>query len=166
MAAADPESPTFFLPGGFAGTVWRAVFAGQDPCLPVPSAEGRFHHSGQSALYTSLTPEGCVIAIRRYLRPSDPRRILVPLTVKIARVADLRGRSDASVVWQDDRAAGQIAPTWRFSDAARAMGAEAMLYSSRSRPDLSHLVLFTAPGTLIQSTGPARDWPADQPTGS
>lgn len=125
------------------GPVWRAILAGADPLAPVGSPEGRFHHSGQWALYASLTPEGCAVAIRRYLRPDDPPRVVVPLTLRPLRLADCRGQPELSVVWQDIRAAGAPSPTWAFSDAARAEGAEGMLYSSRSRPDLAHLVLFS-----------------------
>lgn len=128
---------------GFSGTVWRAVPAAADACRPVASPEGRFHHSGQWAIYSSLTPEGTVVAIRRYLRPDDHAREIVALKVSLSQVADLRGRAQASVIWQDDRAAtGEPSPTWALSDAARAAGAQGMLYSSRSRPDLTHLVLF------------------------
>ena len=129
--------------GPVIGPVWRALLAGTDPLAPVASPEGRFHHSGQWAIYASLTPEGCAVAIRRYLRPDDPPRVVVPLSLRRLRLVDCRGRADLSVVWQDIRAAGAPSPTWAFSDAARAEGAEGMLYSSRSRPDLSHLVLFS-----------------------
>jgi hypothetical protein len=62
-------------------------------------------------------------------------------------VVDERNNPNASVVWQDIRASGKPAPTWAISDAAPAIGATAMLYSSRSRPDLSHIVVF-APSCL------------------
>lgn len=140
-----------------AGPVWRAVFRGGDPLAPAAAPEGRFHHAGQFALYASLTPEGCVVALRRYLRPGDPPREIVPLSITATRLADLRGQAAASVVWQDIRAGGEPAPTWAFSDAARAAGAEGMLYSSRSRPELSHLVIFQ-PG-LLQSVGPPLPFP-------
>jgi hypothetical protein len=77
--------------------------------------------------------------------------------LQIDRVLDLRGRADLSVIWQDQRTAGKPSPTWAFSDAARLKGAQAMLYSSRSRPELSHLVLFDAPELLIRSIGPVVD---------
>lgn len=149
-----PEPPLLH----HAGPVWRAVFRGGDPLTPATAAEGRFHHSGQFALYTSLTPEGCAVAIRRYLRPGDPLREIVPLSITADRLADLRGQPAASLVWQDIRADGKPAPTWAFSDAARAVGAEGMLYSSRSRPELTHLVIFR-PG-LLHSAGAPLPFPA------
>ena len=141
----------------FSGTVWRMIFAGQDPRAPVRSPEGRFHHSGQRALYTSLTPEGTAVAIRRYVAPDDPPRAVVALTLAPLRVADHRGNPALSVVWQDIRAAGAVAPTWAWSDAARIAGADGLLYSSRSRPDLSHLVLFADPRRVVLGVAPAQD---------
>ena len=141
----------------FSGTVWRMVFAGQDARAPVRSPEGRFHHSGQRAIYTSLTPEGTAVAIRRYVRPDDPPRKVVPLTLAALSVADHRGNPDLSVIWQDIRAAGASAPTWAWSDAAREAGAEGLLYASRSRPDLTHLVLFADPLRIVTGLGPAED---------
>ncbi len=142
----------------YAGTVWRAVFRGGDPLAPASAPEGRFHHSGQFAVYASLTPEGCAVAIRRYLQPGDPLREIVPLSITATRLADLSGQAAASVVWQDIRAGGKPAPTWAFSDAARAAGAEGMLYSSRSRPELTHLVIFR-PG-LLHGAGAPLPFPA------
>jgi hypothetical protein len=135
----------------FAGIVWHMIPAGGDPQRPASAPEGRFHHSGQLALYTSLTVEGTVVAMQRYLRADDPPRLVVPLTIAAARLADQRGNPAASVVWQDIRAAGAPAPTWAFSDQARAAGAQGLLYSSRSRPDLVHLVLFDL--SVVQSSG-------------
>ena len=141
----------------FQGIVYRILPCDADPTLPVANPEGRFHHGGQSALYTSLTPEGTAVAIRRYVRPGDPPRVVVPLTVQVDRVADLRGEVAASVIWQDLRALGQPAPTWALSDRARAAGAGALLYASRSRRDLTHCVLFAPPATVIVHVGAAID---------
>ena len=148
----------------FRGTVWRLLFAGalDRAASPGPSPEGRFHHSGQPALYTSLTREGCGIAIRRYLRADDAPRVLVPLDIDADRIADLRGAGAASAVWQDIRATGAPAPTWRLSDAARAAGAQGLLYRSRSRPDLLHLALFDV--TAVTAVGEAEPWTDPPPT--
>ena len=127
----------------FSSPVWRILaedLAGT-PGEPARAPFGRFHHSGQFAAYASLSAEGAAVAIRRYLG-DGARRILVPMRLEAARVADRRGNRDASVVWQDRHAKGEPSPTWAFSDEARANGAQAMLYSSRSRPDLSHVVVF------------------------
>ncbi len=134
------------------------MFAGLDPRAPAAAPEGRFHHSGQRALYTSLSEEGTAVAIRRYLAPDDPQRVLVPLTVAAERVADLRGRPELSVVWQDLRPAGVPSPTWALSEAARADGAQAILYSSRSRPDLTHFALLSDFDRVITTVGEARPW--------
>lgn len=81
------------------------------------------------------------MAMRRYL-DDGINRVLIPMWLKCDHVVDQRGNADASVVWQDDRATSKVSPTWTFSDEARALKAQAMLYSSRSRPDLSHVVIF------------------------
>ncbi len=114
------------------------------------SPEGRFHHDGEFAIYASLSAEGAGVAIRRYLG-DGVSRVLVPMRLEADRVADIRGTPEASIVWQDIRESGLPSPTWVFSDAARQAGAQAMLYSSRSRPELSHVVAFE-PG-LLSKTG-------------
>ncbi|MCK0142228.1 RES family NAD+ phosphorylase [Aliiroseovarius sp. F20344] len=147
----------------FTGIAHRLVFTDQDALLPVRWPEGRFHHSGQFAIYTSLTPEGCGVAIKRYLGDRDAPRHIVPLTVALERVTDLRGQTTASVVWQDERACGQIPSTWELSDAARTSGAQGMLYSSRSRPDLTHLVVFTDTLATLEQAGTPQPFPAQTP---
>jgi len=150
----------------FSGIVWRILFAdyADDPTAPARASEGRFHYGDQAAIYTSLTPEGARVAIRRFLAAGDPPRVITPLEVSAFRVLDLRraARNDAgvpptSVVWQGQREQGLRATTWDISDNARRLGAQGILYSSRTRPDLNHLVLFGAPvpGDLLQAA-PAR----------
>ncbi len=148
----------------FRGVVWRILFAGQAGATTAPAhhPEGRFHHDGQVALYASLSAGGAGVALRRYLRADDPPRIIVPLEVTLIRACDLRGTEDqaaASVVWQDDRAeTGMPSPTWTCSDRARGAGAQGMLYASRSRPDLSHIVLFEVSPATVRQVGAAQDW--------
>jgi len=126
---------------GYAGIVWRAAFEGRSPLIPASAPEGRFHHGGQAALYASLTPEGCRVAIRRYLAPTDPPRLIHSLRFNAERVIDMSGKPDLSIVWQDLPEGGP-SPTWAVSDRLRSEGWQAMLYSSRSRPDLTHIVIF------------------------
>ena len=150
----------------FDAIVWRILDASraEHPLAPATAPEGRFHHHGQAALYASLTAEGAGIAIARYLRPGDPRpRVILPLAAKLSHVWDLRPEpapERASVVWQGLRAQGYPSPTWAFSDAARQSEAQAMIYLSRSRPDLAHIVLFdwSVAGSLRQ-VGPPQPWP-------
>jgi len=147
----------------FKGLVWRIMFADrkQHACDPVPSPVGRFHHSGQVALYTSCSEDGARVAIKRYLKSDDPARIIIPLQINAARVYDITKTdlsSRASVVWQDCFAKGEPAPTWEYSDAARDAGAQGMLYASRSRPDLTHFVLFDVSSGVIAQAGDAKDW--------
>lgn len=123
--------------------VWRIVPTAlvSQPASPARAPEGRFHQSGQTATYASLSAEGAQVAIKRYLTDGIARSI-IPMWLTAPLVADARGNANASVIWQDIRASGDLPPTWAIADAARAGGAQAMLYSSRSRPDLSHVVVF------------------------
>lgn len=127
----------------FDGPVWRLMPDSMidTPQAPASAPEGRFHHSGQLAAYASLSAEGTTVAIQRYLSDGI-RRVLIPMWLAARSVADIRGNESASVVWQDVRSSGASSPTWDIADAARAAGAQAMLYSSRSQPDLSHVVVF------------------------
>ena len=147
----------------FTGTVWRIMFADQKQraCEIVSSPVGRFHHSEQVALYASCTEEGAGVAIKRYLKPDDPARIIVPLEINANNIYDIR-KSDnarqASVVWQDCVARGEPAPTWSYSDTARDAGAQGMLYPSRSRPELTHLVLFDVSAGIVRQSGDIKVW--------
>lgn len=76
-------------------------------------------------------------------------------------MTDLRQNRAASVIWQDIRATGMAAPTWAFSDRAREAGAQGMFYASRSRPDLTHLVLFDL--SVITKAGAPQPLPDGQP---
>lgn len=127
----------------FDGPVWRLLPKGlaAQPAVPASAPEGRFHHAGQIAAYASLSAEGAIVAIQRYLGDSV-ERLLISMRLTAMQVADARGMPSASIVWQDLRGAGEQSPTWLVSDEARKLGADAMLYSSRSRPDLSHIVVF------------------------
>ncbi|WP_170558979.1 RES family NAD+ phosphorylase [Ruegeria atlantica] len=144
----------------FSGPVWRILFLSQldAPLAPARAPEGRFHYPGQPALYASLSAEGAGIAIRRYVTAGDPPRVLVQANVTDAKLVDLRGQSDASVLWQDIHAKQGTSPTWRFSDHARSIGADGLMYSSRSRPELSHIVLFDPSPSLIGVHAPPTDW--------
>ena len=130
----------------FSGTVWRILFADQSnaPFEAARAPAGRFHHSGQFAIYTSLTAEGCGVAIKRYVTNRDPARVILALDVRNASLLDVTHNNEASMVWQGVHESGQLSPTWAFSDQARAHNADGILYSSRSRPDLTHAVFFSA----------------------
>lgn len=134
-----------------SGTFWRLIERARagEVLAPALSPEGRFHHQGQRALYLSQSEEGTRVAMARYIGAETPELIAVAIDVPHARVLDLRdaaqcvrfgiGPEHENIVWQD---LPRPSPTWAISDAARATGADGMLYRSRSRPDLTHLVLF------------------------
>ncbi|WP_171120253.1 MULTISPECIES: RES family NAD+ phosphorylase [unclassified Ruegeria] len=144
----------------FSGPVWRILFLSQisAPLVPAQAPEGRFHYSGQIALYASLSAEGAGVAIRRYVSPNDPPRILQRAEVSGARLIDLRGQHKASIVWQDIHKEHGFSPTWRFSDQARAKHADGLIYSSRTRPELSHIVLFNLSPAIICAHAQATPW--------
>ena len=145
----------------FNGPVWRLLpeSRAKTPSIPAQAPEGRFHHSGQVAAYASLSVEGVEVAMRRYLG-DGVKRVLVPMWLASNQVVDERGNPKASVVWQDIRAAGSPSPTWLFSDVARDAGADAMLYSSRSRPELSHVVVFDT--ACLSYIGPSTAFETDE----
>lgn len=159
----DPAKKSTIELSAFSGIVWRIMFADQlgKTCEPVGSPIGRFHHSKQVALYTSCTEEGARVAIQRYLKSDDAERIIVPLKINADRIFDVRKTEfskRASVVWQDAVENGESAPTWQYSDAARKAGAQGMIYASRSRPDLAHLVLFEVSYGVVEQAGDAKAW--------
>ena len=122
-----------------------AVHAAQSP-------EGRWHHSGQRALYLSGTPEGTKVAMRIYRRDDESTRAIFLLKITNARVINIRNAKapelygiDASEMhcrWQEHVRDGKPSPTWQISDAIRAAGFDGLLAPSRSAPDLTHLTLF------------------------
>ncbi len=144
----------------FSGPVWRILFLSQAdaPLAPARAPVGRFHHSGQAALYASLSAEGAAVAIRRYVSASDPPRILQQVQIANAKLVDIRGQRDATIIWQDVHGANGTSPTWRFSDRAREQGADGLLYSSRSRPELSHVVLFNISPDILCANYPPIPW--------
>lgn len=137
-----------------SGIFYRIAFADRvDAVLDgAIHPEGRFHHGGQPALYASPTPQTAAVAIDIYLRPNDPPRVMVPLSIRGANMADLRDHETCdqlgirpdwpSVPWADQRAAGQPATSWKASDAVRQSGADGMIYASRREPQRWHVVLF------------------------
>jgi RES domain-containing protein len=152
------------------GRFYRIVFARNAATVldGVVTGEGRFHHDGERAIYMSPTPEGAAVAVATYVRPGDPDRLLVPLWLEAAHLADFRDPAtvsalelkggETSITWRDQREIGQPATSWLASDAARASGADGMIYTSRKVPARWHVVLFrwNEPGTpSLREDGPA-----------
>lgn len=142
-----------FLP--LAGRFFRIIFERDlDRVLDgVRSPEGRFHHDGERSIYMSPSPQAAAVAVDIYLKPGDPPRLVVPLRVCDAKILDFRTPEteqalglawrETAVPWAQQRAAGLPATSWRASDAARDIGADGMIYPSRTLPSRWwHLVLF------------------------
>ncbi|MGJ8617945.1 MAG: RES family NAD+ phosphorylase [Sulfitobacter sp.] len=157
----------------FSGRFWRIVLADRASTVlhGVQSPEGRLHHSGQSALYVSPSPEWAAIAIDAYVSKDDPPRVLIELDVSGAHVTDLRDSSvcaelgitveTASVPWQPERKAGRPATSWQASDAVRATGSDGLIYPARSDPSRWHMVLhrWNGPvGPTIRQVGASIPW--------
>ncbi len=145
-----------------AGRFWRTVLASDVVRVldGAVSPEGRYHHKGQEALYMSPLPEYSRFAVDACLRPDDPPRVIVPLDVTGANLADLRAPdvqralglngTESGTLWQPERAMGQPATSWIASDAARNAGADGIIYAARSDATRWHIVLFR----WNASTGP------------
>jgi RES domain-containing protein len=137
-----------------SGTFYRIVRPGEEQRVldGASSIEGRFHHSGQRALYMSPSAEDAGHAFARFVRAGDPPGVAVELVLSGAKVADLRNRHhckalgidphDAAIDWIPQRNAGQPARSWRPADAVRSAGADGMIYTARSNPERWHAVLF------------------------
>jgi RES domain-containing protein len=151
-----------------AGRFWRTVFADDlDRVLHgARSLEGRFHHDGQPTLYLSPSPAFSRIAVDAYLRDGDPPRVIVPLDVTNANLADLRDTqvqrdlglagTEASTLWQPQRAMGHPATSWIASDAARNAGLDGIIYAARTDAARWHIVLFrwnAAVGPQVKHSG-------------
>jgi RES domain-containing protein len=151
-----------------AGRFWRTVFASDVARVlnGAVSPEGRYHHDGQGALYLSPSPDYSRIAIDTYVRTDDPPRVIVPLDVTHAHLADLRAPDvqqalglaghESGTLWQPERAKGLPATSWIASNAARHAGADGIIYAARSDATRWHIVLFrwNAPtGPQVKQSG-------------
>lgn len=139
---------------------------------PARSPEGRSHYNGQPALYLSETPDGCIVASKRYIQPDDAARAIYPIHVRTDRVIDLRDpaatryfdidTTHRAANWQEIRATGAESPTWAISDRVRKLGLHGMLYASRSDPSMTHLTLFnwnSTKGATVEAAGKPISWP-------
>lgn len=122
----------------------KALAEVDDVLGPARAPEGRSHRDGQRALYLSATPEGCIVATRRYTDTATPPRGIFPLQVSAARIVDLRDAATTEALgidtthraleWQSLRAQGLPSPTWDLADRVRALGLDGMLYASPAIP--------------------------------
>ncbi|MCB1390011.1 MAG: hypothetical protein KDK12_12855, partial [Rhodobacteraceae bacterium] len=106
----------------------------------------------------ALTAEGAIAARWPLAHPDDPPREVVPLRVALARVADARRDGRPAQSWQDARRRGEPGPAWALTDAARAAGAEGLLWR---KGDHDYLVLFET--ALVEIAGPAHPFPRVPP---
>lgn len=141
----------------FSARLWRALPKGADPLSPAPSPEGRFHHSGQRAIYLSPSPQAARRATARKAGGAD--LLLQSYSVTLHHLADLRRAEvcealgltghEASRPWRSERIAGRPASSWCASDAARAAGCDGLIWTVRNAPHLWHLVVFDLSGACL-----------------
>lgn len=137
----------------------------------VISPEGRFHHSGQPALYLSPSVDSAGYAVFNYVSDNDPPRVSIPLQLNNARLLDVRDPETckdlqicskaADTLWRPQREAGEPATTWQASDAVRSAGADGMIYAARTNAARWHIVLFRwnqITGAALAPTGTATPW--------
>jgi len=137
------------------GVFYRALLAPRaDRALDPPGSEsaGRYNRPGQPTLY--LTPEAdwAAIATGNYAAEDGLARVIVPLSLDRALVVDQRDAAtcarlgidpaDAAGRWRPHLAAGREPPSWRNSDAARAVGADGIIDPSRGILGGWHVALF------------------------
>ena len=134
--------------------------------------EGRFHHDAEPAFYCSPTQQAASAAVAIYLKPDDPKRVIIPLEITNAKICDLRDPKTCSalgidpktpsVAWAQQRKRGLAATSWQASDAVRESGADGMIYASRRHPRQHwHMVLFhwnQSHGAQIQVAASPQDF--------
>jgi RES domain-containing protein len=137
-----------------SGTFFRIVFRRDEENVlhGAISAQGRYHHDQQPALYMSSRPDWAWKAVDSYVRVDDPPRLVKRLRVGAAKVVDIRNQkmcreldivaADSDVPWQPQLANGLQPNTWKISDKARLADADGLIYTARSAPERWHLVLF------------------------
>ncbi|NIZ61761.1 hypothetical protein DL239_12345 [Sedimentitalea sp. CY04] len=138
----------------------------------VISPEGRFHHSGQPALYLSPSIDAAGHGLINFVRNDDPPRVSVPLQLNNGRLLDIRDHATCDALdvapeapitpWQPQREAGEPATTWQASDAVRRSGADGMIYTARTNPARWHVVLFhwnNEHGAALSVSGKLQRWP-------
>ncbi len=153
---AEPDAHVEPIGDGFAavsGTFYRAVLPQYRDTVLLPSERpGRFTPPGGATLYCSATEEGTRIALRPYLQPGEPERVIIALSVKAQNIIDLRDAAacaafgfdpaDTAVAWREVVARGEIPSSWQITERVRAAGAHGFIDPSRKAPHLWHLALF------------------------
>jgi hypothetical protein len=162
-----------------SGRFWRAVPAnriGQVLDRPAPDSAGRYHRSGEAALYITREADWATIALGRYLLADGVLRFAVPLELDQAELLDQRDVNACTALgfdpalsqerWQDALERGDEPASWHASDAARASGADGLVDPSRGIVGGWHVVLlrWNVPGTpqlkVAGDPQPCDYWPA------
>jgi len=130
--------------------VWVAVQAGEDPLHAAPAEEGLFHHAGQPAFYAATnTYSAKKIAEQGAAIGETSRRTLICYEARLDRVEDI-GEADFPLSWYSFARDSQPVPSWAISDAARAKGADALIWK---RYGIEQIVIFAPRQTCLSDTG-------------
>ena len=125
----------------------------------------RFNRPGEDALYLSREEAGARVALRRYVKPGDPPRVILDFDIAPCALFDLRLPENAGIYeharqpWQEALDVGQTPETWRAADHAKALGHAGLIDPSRGQPGLWHITLFrwNAPNApTVRQIGPPR----------
>lgn len=142
-------------PVPFAGTVWRVVRDGRDPCQCSASG-GRWDDGTFDVLYTALERDGAVAEMYFHLKrgqpvfPSKVRYGLYELRLSIDRALDLSGPATLAGLGMDMARYGQLSyeerkseypRTQEIGEIAHLLDHAALLVPS-ARWDCTNLVLF------------------------
>jgi RES domain-containing protein len=162
------------------GRFYRAIRADRVEQLlepPQPESAGRYHRHGQPALYITAEHDWAVIALGGYMAEDGVPRVVVPLEISTACVFDQHDeqaclalgidREHSNVRWRRALERGEIPPSWRNSDAARAAGADGIIDRSRGIIDGWHVTLFrwnglNGPKVRVAGDPIAADYPASR----
>ncbi len=147
----------------FCGKVWRHIPAGAHPLHVgyILKSAGRWNRAGlYGCLYTSLTQEGALAELRKYLQRagiSDPAalkaRVLVSLKVRVENVVDLTDPKTSPIDPASPFLTGDdpqdLQSCRRLADTLRAQGCSGIIAPSAAAPGSKNLVIYF--------DGPARD---------
>jgi RES domain-containing protein len=148
----------------FAGTIWRVVREGRDPCICNASG-GRWDDATFDVLYTSGKPDGAVAQLYFHLKrcqtvfPARIRYRLHELTVRLNSVLDLSDPNQPSKLGVDMGRFGQLSyqeraaeypRTQEIAEIAHMLDHDGILVAS-ARWDCKNIIVFCdrrAPASL------------------
>lgn len=107
----------------------------------------RYNRIGENALYLSVDEASARIAMKKYVRASDPPRVLIRYKIDPCQVSDIRSANDhirklVSQDWQAEQRMGKPPGSWTVADALRRANISGLIDPSRKNPQLWHLTML------------------------